>query len=314
MVKVSVIIPAYNAEKTINKCLDSLLSQTLDDYEVIVINDGSTDNTKSILNSYNDRIKVISKKNGGIGIARNLGIREAKGEYITFVDSDDYVDSKLLEDYYNFAVSNNLDLVTGTYKKDVNGKIISWPGVKYDISNVKFNPRILNLIEYAPWAKFYRKKMIIDNNILFVENKKYEDMPFVCKSLLKSNLVGYFEKPYYYYVIKKNTETTTMDKRVFDILDILSIIKDDYKDEKYMDDEVNFLIIDKATTYMLQQRVQKDKKIRNEFIDTCYKFLDKNVYDWKSNKYYVRTSFFKRLIKNHKKILKLYCFMYSLLH
>lgn len=314
MVKVSVIVPVYNAEKTIEKCLNSLIKQTLDDYEIIVINDGSTDNTKNILDNFkdNEKIKIVNKNNEGIGKTRNKGITLALGEYITFVDSDDYVDEKMLESYYVFAKKNDLDLVTSTYNKVIRGKVIPFPSVKFKIGNVKTSPQIINSIEYGPCAKLYRREMLIKNNILFIENKKYEDMPFVCKALLKSKLVGYLKESYYYYVINNNSETTTMDERVFDMLDILKIIMNDYKKEFYLKKEIDFLIIDKTTNYMLQQRKQKNKKLRRKFINSGYKFLDDNIKNWKNNKYYKETSLFKRFIKNHKLILRGYCFVYGL--
>lgn len=313
MVKVSVIIPAYNAEKTIEKCLYTLLNQTFDDYELIVINDGSTDSTKSILDNFKENTKliVINKQNEGMGKARNIGIKEATGEYIIFVDSGDYVDEKLLEEYYNFASTNDLDVVTSMYNKVINNKIVLCPSTKYKIGNIKTSPQILNSIEYVSWAKLYRRKMLIDNNIFFVENKKYEDMPFVCKALLKSKLIGFLNVSYYYYVINKHSETTVMDDRVFDILDILNIIKNDYKKEYYLKDEVDFLIIDKTTNYMLQQRKQKNRKTKKEFINKGYEFLNKNIKNWKNNKYYKKTSFVKRIIKNHKNLLKIYCGFYG---
>ena len=119
MVKLSVIIPVYNAEETIEKCLNTLLNQTFNEYELIVINDGSTDNTSNILDKFkkNKNIVIINKQNEGIGKARNIGIKEARGEYITFVDSDDYVDEKMLEEYYTFATINDLDMVTSMYNK-----------------------------------------------------------------------------------------------------------------------------------------------------------------------------------------------------
>ena len=242
MTKVSVIVPAYNAEKTIKRCLDSIMNQTFDDYEVIVINDGSTDNTKDLLDMYKDpRLHIINKKNGGIGAARNDGIKASCGDYITFVDSDDYVDKKILESFYNFATKNSLEVVTSSYKKVINGKVVDWPSTKYKLGNIKTSPKIIFSIEYAPWAKMFKRDLLINHDIKFVENKKYEDIPFVCKALLYSKLTGYLKDAHYYYVVHKKSETTTMDERVFDILDALKMIKNDYQKEYYLKDEINYL-------------------------------------------------------------------------
>ena len=315
MVKVSVIVPIYNAEEYLEKCLNSLVNQTLKDIEIILINDGSTDGSKEIINKYKekyDNIILVDKKNEGIGKARNDGIKKASGEYITFVDSDDYIKENMFEDYYEYSKKYNLDMVSGLYYKVKNGKetLVKLP--KYKIGNVKTSPNIMIATEYGLGAKFFKKSMIIDNNIFFEENKKYEDMPFVSKCLLKSKLVGQTPEAYYYSLMHKNSQTSTVDSKVFDIIDILKIIMNYYKREFYLNEEVNYIVIDTVTNYMLQQRFQKDKKVKNDFIDSGYKFLENNIKNWKNNKYYRRTGFFKKLIKNHKKLLKFYCNTFSI--
>ncbi len=312
--KISVIIPVYNSSTYLRKCLDSVVNQTLKDIEIIVINDGSTDDSKNIIGEYTVKYKniiFIDQENKGIGKTRNIGIKKATGEYITFVDSDDYIKENMLEEYYKYAKKHNFDLVIGSYIKKINNKEIIFENNKFKTGNVKTTPQILYLIEYGPWAKLYKREMLINNNIYFDEKRKYEDMPFVSKALLKSKLIGQITEPYYYYIIHNNSETTTMDKRVFDILDILKEIKDYYKREYYLRDELDYVIIDKVTTYMLQQRVQKDNKLRIEFINAGYAFLNKNIKNWRGNKYYKKTNFLKRIIKNNKKILKIYCNIYA---
>lgn len=314
MVKVSVIVSIYNTSAFLDRCLYSIVNQTLKDIEIILINDGSTGDSKIIIDKYMSEYKniiLIDKKIEGLGKARNAGIKKATGEYITFVDSDDYIKENMMEVFYEYAKKNSLDMVTSTYYKVKNNKEILWKAPKYKMGNVKTSPNIILSIEYAPWAKLYKRSIVIENNIFFEENKKYEDMSFVCKCLLKSKLVGQLPEGYYYYVIN-NSQTTTMDKKVFDILDILKTIMDYYKREFYLKEEVNYVVIDKVTTYMLQQRVQKDKKIRNDFISAGYKFLDDNINNWKNNKYYKKTSFCKRIIKNNPKLLRRYCTLYSL--
>ena len=312
--KISVIIPVYNSSTYLRKCLDSVVNQTLKDIEIIIINDGSTDDSKNIIEEYTGKYKniiFIDQENKGIGKTRNIGIKRATGEYITFVDSDDYIKENMLEEYYKYARKHNFDLVIGSYIKKINNKEIIFENNKFKTGNVKTTPQILYLIEYGPWAKLYKRELLTNNNIYFDEKRKYEDMPFVSKTLLKSKLIGQITEPYYYYIIHNNSETTTMDKRVFDILDILKEIKDYYKREYYLRDELDYVIIDKITTYMLQQRVQKDNKLRIEFIDEGYAFLNKNIKNWRRNKYYKKTNSLKRIIKNNKKILKIYCNIYA---
>ena len=117
MTKISIIIPVYNGEKYIEKCLDSIKNQTFKDYEVLIINDGSKDNTKKLIEKYlNDkRFKLFNRTNHGIGASRNFGLDESSGEYICFIDSDDYVDKKYLEKLYNKILKENLDIVVCNY-------------------------------------------------------------------------------------------------------------------------------------------------------------------------------------------------------
>lgn len=121
-VKVSVIVPIYNTEKYLNKCVDSLVNQTLEDIEIILINDGSTDRSGEIADYYSQkevRVKCIHKENSGVSNSRNLGIKFAKGQYVAFVDSDDWCDSNMLEGLYNHAISNNADVVIAGYVKEL---------------------------------------------------------------------------------------------------------------------------------------------------------------------------------------------------
>ena len=109
MPAISVIVPAYNAEKTLNKCLDSILGQTLVDIEIIVVNDGSTDSTQTIVEGYmssDNRIKLINQENKGLGAARNVGLDNATGKYISFIDSDDWISKNFLYSLYTYAITN----------------------------------------------------------------------------------------------------------------------------------------------------------------------------------------------------------------
>ena len=118
--KVSVIIPVYNAEKTIKKAIDSVLAQSMNNIQIVVINDGSTDSTLNILQSYADlkNLKLINQKNAGVSTARNNGIKNADGEFLFFLDSDDWLDPYLLEMMINYAEKNNLDLVACSHIED----------------------------------------------------------------------------------------------------------------------------------------------------------------------------------------------------
>lgn len=160
MVKVSVIVPIYNSEKYLKKCIDSLVSQTLSDMEFILINDGSTDSSDSIINSYNDsRIKYFKRSNHGIGATRNFGIDHASGEFIGFLDSDDYVEPDMYEKLYNECIDRNLDIVICDHFIE-NGSNISIKNfIDFNDTSLDDMPSLLLDINLAPWNKIYSKRI-----------------------------------------------------------------------------------------------------------------------------------------------------------
>lgn len=315
MADISIIVPIYNAEKFIKKCVDSLLNQTKKELEFILINDGSTDKTHDILKTYKDkRIKYFKNKNQGIGKTRNFGIEKATGKYIIFIDSDDYIAPTTCEELYNKAIKEKADVVVCDFFKVYdNGSIedINLPSFK--TSKLKDNPNILIDINLSPWNKIYSTKLIKDNNIRFAEGIKYEDVPFVSEALDRANKIAKLDKKLNYYVIHGNSETTVRDKRIFDILKIVDMIRKYFKNKTYMNDIVDKLTVRIVTNYNIQQRQQKDIKVGMEFIDDAFSYLKKEVPDYKDNKYYENRSFLKRTIEKNKLFSKLYCRLYHMI-
>ena len=168
MVKISIIVPTYNGEQYILKCINSLLDQTLKEIEIIVIDDGSTDNTKNLVLSIKDpRVKYYYQKNQMQGAARNYGIKLAKGEYIAFVDDDDYVDSKMYEKMYNKAISFDSDLVVCDMERfEIDGKnktIIK--GINYYTSDIVRNYIVSS---NGPTNKIIKKDILLKNDLYFI--------------------------------------------------------------------------------------------------------------------------------------------------
>lgn len=315
MADISIIVPIYNAEKFIKKCVDSLLNQTKKELEFILINDGSTDKTHDILKTYKDkRIKYFKNKNQGIGKTRNFGIEKATGKYIIFIDSDDYIAPTTCEELYNKAIKEKADVVVCDFFKvydDGSIEDINLPSFK--TSKLKDNPNILIDINLSPWNKIYSTKLIKDNNIRFAEGIKYEDVPFVSEALDRANKIAKLDKKLNYYVIHGNSETTVRDKRIFDILKIVDMIRKYFKNKTYMNDIVDKLTVRIVTNYNIQQRQQKDIKVGMEFIDDAFAYLKKEVPDYKDNKYYENRSFLKRTIEKNKLFSKLYCRLYHMI-
>ncbi len=309
---ISIIVPIYNAEKYLNKCIDSLVNQTKEELEIILVNDGSTDNSENIIKEYKDkRIKYFKNENQGIGKTRNFGIEQATGKYIMFVDSDDYIEKDACEKLYSKAVNNNLDIVICDFFKVYDSgetEQITIPDFKD--SSLKENPDIITEF-LAPWAKLYSRKMIIDNNIRFVENLKYEDAPFVIESLCCANKIGKLNECLNYYLVHTNSETTVRDKRCFDILKIIDKIRKYTKDKDYLKEKIDKLTVRIITNYTIQQRMQSNKKTAMEFINEAFDYLEKEVPDYKYNKYYQNRSIPRRIIEKSKIITKIYCKLYK---
>lgn len=309
---ISIIVPAYNAEKYIGKCLDSLLSQTYKDIEIIVVNDGSTDATEEIIKQYKDkRIKYYKNKNQGIGKTRNFGIEKATGNYIMFIDSDDYVEEDACEKMLNKATSDDLDVVIcDFYKEYDDGRVEEAKVPSFKNSSLEENPEIIT--EYlCPWAKLYRRDLLVDNNIRFVEDLKYEDAPFVIEALDKAKRIGKVDACLNHYLIHGNSETTVRDRRCFDIIKIIDIIRKYSKGKSYLKDRIDRLTVRILTNYTIQQRMQQDEKVGIEFIDRAFDYLEAEVPDYQDNQYYENRGILRRTIEKNKTLTKVYCKIYG---
>ena len=313
MADISIIVPIYNAEKYLNKCIDSLVNQTKKELEFILVNDGSTDSSEDIIKSYKDkRIKYFKNKNQGIGKTRNFGIDKATGKYLMFLDSDDYLDINACEKLYNKAIKEKSDLVVfDFYRVEDTLKEVTINNFKS--SSLKENPNLLLDINLGPCNKLIKRELIDKSNTRFNEELKYEDTPFVTEIIKNANKISKLNEYLHYYVIHSNSETTVRDERVFDIIKIIDIIRNQYKNEKYMEDVVNKLTVRTLTNYTIQQRVQKDIKVGMKFIDEAFSYMKKNIPDYKNNKYYETRGILRRTIEKNKFITKVYCSIYNLL-
>lgn len=308
--KVSVIIPVYNTEKYLSDCLTSLVNQTFKDFEVIVIDDGSSDSSREIINKYvKDYPKIVKffpLCHQGISKSRNYGIKKAVGKYLTFIDSDDYVHSNFLKDMYEAVTKAKADIVVCDYYNVRGKEIEAFKLDDFNLSNVKNNPQLLLKINSSPCNKLFKKELF--NNLEF-EDIKYEDFLLVTKLICSAQKIIKLDKCLNYFRVRENSETTVVDERVFDILKILDKLNNYFKENDIFDNfygEVEYFNIYRVTMYIIQQRYQKDKNIRNRFIDTGYDFLKNNFTNWKKNSYYQKQSIFKRFVKNNPLVAKIY--------
>ena len=228
MPQISVIVPVYNGEKFIEECIKNVLNQTLEEFELIIINDGSTDNTLDICkrNSEIDKkIRIINQENKGVSSARNKGIEQSNGEYICFVDCDDKIEDNYLEELYNTCEENNVKISCCTIESiDNKGNIISSRFMedgyykKIDALDELFKFRGLN---WGPCGKLFHKSLI-KGNLKFPNLHVYEDLSFVYKAIYSSEGIYFTNKCKYYYIHRQNVGA--MDKFIkYPTTDVITI-------------------------------------------------------------------------------------------
>lgn len=295
MPKVSVVIPVYNSEKYIKKCLDSVLNQTLQDFEVICINDGSKDDSLRILQEYtkkDPRIIIIDKKNEGQGIAKNLGIDKASGQYLLCLDSDDWLEKQALELAYTKIKENNSDILffdAYRYVEKANKKyLLKYTEIYKNFKERNFSPfdagKTLFLTNGLTF-KMYNLDFIKKENIKFSECKFIEDATFYIKAMLCAENIICLAKPLYNYRIQEKSSTTNY-KEYFECIpkvfnECFEIIKNQKFNkeilESFLENRKNALIrfysitpfIYKYKYYKMMQTV-----IKNNF---CQYELDENL-------------------------------------
>lgn len=253
MVKISVLIPIYNAKDFLYESIPSLLNQTLDDIELICVNDGSKDNSLEILNEFarkDNRIKVIDKENGGCGSARNTALDNATGDYIYFFDPDDKIPENALYDTYNSAVKNNSDMVI--FKANIfdeNGitnqkTFFNLQRTLKDVGN--FEDYVFNYHEvkkhvlkggFAPWAKLYKKEFLDQyDDFRFDIGLAFDDVPFHVKSMLRARRISFINKFLYHYRVDNPNSVNTTSSNGFDIFKIIDIVKEFLVNEGYFEE------------------------------------------------------------------------------
>lgn len=221
--KVSIVVPVYNTSQYLRQCLDSLLAQTLKDIEIVCVNDGSTDESLSILEDYqsrDSRITLISKENGGYGHTMNVGFRAAKGEYVGILESDDFADRNMYKDLYAFAKKNDLDLVKANYlEHSEQGDVKQEPFARFEYKRV-FDPAaeqdVLTVLPII-WSALYRKQLIVDNNIAFNETPgaSYQDTSFVFQVWASARRVALLPKAYLHYRVDNEASSVQSSAKVY---------------------------------------------------------------------------------------------------
>ena len=290
--KISVIIPVYGVEKYIDKCLNSLVKQSLKEIEIIVVNDGTKDNSQEIIDKYvkkyPDKVKSFIKENGGQGSARNYGLEKANGEYIGYVDGDDFIEKDMYKKLYNKAKELNYDIVVcGNYNVSEDYKTRN-----IDVFINNYNTDLENILfgKMAVWNKIYKKDILINNKLEFKQKVWYEDLAFTLKAIINSNSYAFVDEPLYDYLIREgSTMNNSNVKRNLEILeafdDILLYIKQNKKEE-YLN-KIEFLAIDHIYISAIVRvlRAKADNNIKKETIDRLINYMSENFPNYKRNEY-----------------------------
>ncbi len=207
MIKLSIVIPIYNVEKYLSKCIESCLNQDFprDEYEIICVNDGSTDKSKAIAEEFvesHSNVRLINQRNKGLSAARNTGLKEAKGEYIWFVDSDDRIETNCFVDLIQRANEENLDVLCFCLNLEYpDGKVAKYIVVHEDSGKVYDGKDFINRVDMPPaaWSAIYRKTFLLMNNLRFYEGILHEDQEFTPRAYCLATKIGYIDIPLYYY-------------------------------------------------------------------------------------------------------------------
>ena len=291
--KISVIVPVYNVEKYLRKCLDSLVNQTFKDYEVILVNDGSTDNSANIINEYLSKypfIKCFKKENGGMSSARNVGLDNASGEYLAFVDSDDFVEIFFLEKLYQKAIETESDVVVCNYhalneeeKRTINCHMMFSPEDKREYL---LSPPMV-------WNKLIKRNIF--EKIRFKEGIFYEDLDICVKMLPYINKVSFVDEPLYNYYLQHSGSVMTQKTFNVHLLDIFSVLEEAkalLEADFYR--EIEYIYI----THLLRTATLRFLDYPNtlEYLAKINSTMENTFPNWRENEYYNKCSTKVKLI------------------
>lgn len=304
--KISIIVPVYNGEKTVVSSLQTLINQSIDNYEIIVVNDGSTDNTKEIIDNlrkeHPDLIKVKHTNNQGAAMARNVALEMAEGEYIGFFDSDDFVAFDMYEKLYNEAKNKNADISVCGYYLVSNENIRSFQNgnMEYYDKSIYESPDIFVYGVPYLWNKIFKKEIIDKNNIKFNNFRIFEDLEFTYKMYFLANKIVKVDEPLYYYMrTGLDTLTSKFTDRFFDIMPSISSLISYCKEHNIYEQFQDYLLFVCLNHMYLRMNVPvnlHDVKLKFKYIDDCFDYLDHNFPNWKCHNYYFEN---KNKNKNH---------------
>ncbi|MBO4432933.1 MAG: glycosyltransferase [Clostridia bacterium] len=291
--KISVIIPVYNVENYLKKCVDSVLAQDFDDCEILLIDDGSTDSSGQICDEYGNKypqIKVVHQENKGLGGARNTGIKAATGKYLLFVDSDDFIKSDMLNILYKTAEDTAADVVLfGADFVDEQGNVLAvrMPLCSEKIITKPTDQFLLYCKDTCAWDKLFRRSLFTENDIYFPERIWYEDLCVAGKIVLYAEKTSCIKKSFYNYLQRSDSimHVKNTDRNI-DMLTVVSEVLSFYRTRGCFDenrDALCFLAVMHIMVLCTLRVASEDTK--HPLLKKFYDFTKTNFNDFKTNKF-----------------------------
>lgn len=287
----SVIVPVYNVEKYLKKCLDSVLNQEIDNYEVIVVNDGSQDNSQSIIDQYVNQnpsiIKSLIKQNGGLSSARNYGVKHANGEYICFIDSDDYVEKNHYKKMLELAIKDDADLVVTDFEyvwENNPSKKLYKHGIETE--NIDYR-KAMFLSPLFSWNKMYRKKLFDDLECKYPEGLWYEDIPVTLRYTAHSKKISYLKGLGFHYLQRESSIMgTNYSDKMNDIFIIYQLLYDTFKNEGLFNEykeEMEYSFVEALLVYGAFRFLRTEHY--KELMSKSFDFVKSHFPNYLNNKY-----------------------------
>lgn len=296
--KISIIIPIYNVEQYLEKCLDSVVFQEKQAFEVLLIDDGSTDKSGAIAKKYEQQYENVHyyyQDNQGLGGARNTGIQKSKGNYILFIDSDDYISKDTIYHLDKQINKSNPDILIFDFCKVSNSGKITEVISENLTENLNYNPKKhkeIILVGCSACNKIFKKQLFIENNIYFPSRVWFEDFSTIPKLLLCSNKINYINKTFYYYLVRQGSIINSQNlERQIEIITAMNEICKFFKSnglfEQYYS-ELEFLAILHINIYGISRliQIQGSQRMINQFRG----YVKVNFPTYKKNKYIFRLS------------------------
>lgn len=286
MPKVSIIVPFYNVESYIERCLETLVNQTLQEIEIILVNDGSKDRTINIVNKfkekYPEKIVYLEKENGGLSDARNFGIPYAKGEYIAFLDSDDYIELNMYETMYEIAKKEKSDMVECDFYWEYPDKKRIDKGIIYNGKN-----EMLEKVRVVAWNKLIKRDVIQRAQIEFPKGLRYEDVEFTYKLIPYLEKVSFCKEPMVHYIQREGSISNSQNERTIEIFNVLDNVIKYYKEKNLynkFEEELEYVYVRYAfcSSFLRIVKIQ-DEKLKDKLLEETWENVNKNFPNWKHN-------------------------------